>query len=119
MPDHVHLLLTPKPITLERAMGLIKGGFSRRLASNLPVWQRSFTDHRIRDKADYQTRLEYIHQNPVRAHLAEAASHYPHSSADIPAAQRYYPATQPRNLAWKPKTSNAFYASWTPASPKA
>ena len=31
MPDHVHLLLTPQEITLEKAIGLIKGGFSRRL----------------------------------------------------------------------------------------
>jgi putative transposase len=32
MPDHLHLLLTPQE-TLERAIGLIKGGFSHRLAS--------------------------------------------------------------------------------------
>ncbi|HEV2578823.1 MAG TPA: transposase [Acidobacteriaceae bacterium] len=32
MPDHIHLLLTPNEITLERAVQLIKGGFSRRLA---------------------------------------------------------------------------------------
>ena len=30
MPDHVHLILTPQGITVERAMGLIKGGFSHR-----------------------------------------------------------------------------------------
>jgi REP element-mobilizing transposase RayT len=28
MPDHIHLLLTPQGITIERAVGLIKGGFS-------------------------------------------------------------------------------------------
>lgn len=33
MPDHIHLLLTPQDIVLERAMQLIKGGFSHRLAS--------------------------------------------------------------------------------------
>ncbi|RXH57193.1 transposase [Granulicella sibirica] len=78
MPDHVHLLLTPQAITLERAMGLIKGGFSRRLASNLPVWQRSFPDHRIRDQADYQTRLAYIHQNPIRSQLTEDPTQLPY-----------------------------------------
>jgi putative transposase len=32
MPDHVHLLMTPpREITIERAMQLIKGGFSYRL----------------------------------------------------------------------------------------
>ncbi len=28
MPDHIHLLLTPTDITLERTIQLIKGGFS-------------------------------------------------------------------------------------------
>ncbi|HEX3570382.1 MAG TPA: transposase [Acidobacteriaceae bacterium] len=81
MPDHVHLILTPQSITLERAMGLIKGGFSHRLASKLPVWQRGFTDHRIRDAEDMETRRAYIHLNPVRAKLVTAAELYPYSSA--------------------------------------
>jgi putative transposase len=67
MPDHIHLLLTPQGLTIERVVGLIKGGFSHRLGSKLPVWQRGFTDHRIRDGNDFQARREYIHQNPVRA----------------------------------------------------
>ena len=83
MPDHIHLLLTPTQ-TLERAMSLIKGGFSHRLASKLPVWQRSFTDHRIRDREDFAIRRTYIHQNPVRAHLAASAELYPYSSAFLP-----------------------------------
>jgi hypothetical protein len=29
MPDHIHLLLTPEVIALERAIGLIKGTRSR------------------------------------------------------------------------------------------
>ena len=81
MPDHIHLLLTPEAITLERAMQLIKGGFSHRLASHLPVWQRSFTDHRIRDRADFELRRTYIHQNPVRAHLTADPQTYPFVSS--------------------------------------
>jgi putative transposase len=81
MPDHIHLLLTPLEITLERAIGLIKGGFSHRLHSKLPVWQPSFTQHRIRDRQDFLTRLHYIHDNPVRARLATQFNQYPHSSA--------------------------------------
>jgi putative transposase len=56
MPDHVHLILTPQIVTLERAVGFIKGGFSRRLSLEFPVWQRGFTDHRIRDAADMEAR---------------------------------------------------------------
>lgn len=80
MPDHIHLLLTPTE-TIERVMSLIKGGFSHRLASNFPAWQRSYTDHRIRDREDFEVRRKYIHQNPVRARLADMPEQYPYSSA--------------------------------------
>jgi putative transposase len=80
MPDHIHLLLTPQE-TLERVIGLIKGGFSHRLSSKLPVWQRGFTDHRIRDAPDYNIRHRYIHQNPVTARLCDTPEAYRFSSA--------------------------------------
>ena len=81
MPDHIHLLPTPESIALERAIGLIKGGFSHRLASKSSVWQRGFTDHRIRDEEDFSIRLHYIHRNPVTARLALSPDAYPFSSA--------------------------------------
>jgi putative transposase len=68
-------------MTIERAMGLIKGGFSHRLSSKFPVWQRGFTDHRIRSDDEFQARREYIHQNPVRARMVELPGLYPYSSA--------------------------------------
>jgi putative transposase len=81
MPDHIHLLLTPaEDITLERTMQLIKGGFSKRLNSKLSVWQRGFTDHRIRDREDWDKHLAYIHDNPVRAKLCQRPEDYPFSS---------------------------------------
>ena len=56
MPDHFHLLITPGE-ALERAVQKIKGGFSFRvkkeLGSNSEIWQRGFSDHRIRDWEDY------------------------------------------------------------------
>jgi putative transposase len=84
MPDHLHLLITPtRDISLERAMQLIKGGFSYRLgkAKRGLVWQESFTNHRIRDEQDYAHHTEYIRVNPVRARLAERPESYPYSSA--------------------------------------
>jgi len=81
MPDHIHLLLTPQEITLEGALQLIKGGFSRRIGSNFPVWQRGFTDRRIRDREDFLTHRDYIHHNPVRARLCQQPEDYPYSSA--------------------------------------
>src|SRR5947208_6021998 len=80
MPDHLHLLLTPAPeLSLERAMQLIKGGFSYRLgkAKRGLVWQESFTNHRIRHDQDFKHHAEYIRMNPVRAHLVERPEDYP------------------------------------------
>ena len=85
MPDHFHLLLTPMDIPLERAVQLIKGGFSfragRELASACEIWQKGFTDHRIRDAADYERCREYIILNPVRAGFCAESAHYPYSSS--------------------------------------
>jgi putative transposase len=84
MPDHIHALITPAmDISLERAMQLIKGGFSFRLrkAEKIEVWQASFTNHRIRDLEDYEGHREYIWLNPVRARLSVRPEDYPYSSA--------------------------------------
>ena len=83
MPDHVHVLITPKT-SLEKAVQFIKGGFSYRakkeLESNMEVWQKGFSDHRIRDAGDYLHHVPYIRENPVRKHLCEVAVDYPYSS---------------------------------------
>jgi putative transposase len=81
MPDHIHLLLSPQQISVERTIGLIKGGFSHRLGSKLPIWQRSFTDHRIRNREELEQRRDYIHQNPVRARIVDRPELYAYSSA--------------------------------------
>jgi putative transposase len=86
MPDHVHLLITPShDVTIERAVQLIKGAYSHALGAirgrKGEVWQRGFTDHRIRDSEDFAQHRNYIHQNPVRAHLALASSQYRYCSA--------------------------------------
>jgi len=85
MPDHIHLILTPRQITLERAMQFVKGGFSFQLNKNLKakkdIWQPSFMDRRIRDSLEYQKFKDYIWQNPVKRRLARTAEEYPYSSA--------------------------------------
>jgi putative transposase len=76
MPDHFHVLLTPdSQTTLERAMQFIKGGSSKRIREELsfrfPVWQRGFSDHRIRDAGDYDSHQRYIAINPVKRRLVD------------------------------------------------
>src|SRR2546427_5896978 len=84
MPDHLHLLLTPgADISLERAMQLIKGGFSYRLgkAKTGLIWQESFTNHPVRREHDYEPHAGYIRMNPGRARLVGRPGMYPDSSA--------------------------------------
>ncbi|HUN62828.1 MAG TPA: transposase [Candidatus Sulfotelmatobacter sp.] len=86
MPDHFHVLLTPAgDKTLERVVQYIKGGSARRLALEMnmrfPVWQRGFSDHRIRDEVDFASHVRYIDENPVKRRLVVAARDYRWSSA--------------------------------------
>jgi putative transposase len=79
MPEHFHVIITPLT-SLERAVQFVKGGFSFRakkdLKSSMEVWQRGFSDHRIRDAEDYFRHVEYICRNPVSRGLVEVASDY-------------------------------------------
>jgi putative transposase len=84
MPNHFHVLITPAE-ALERAVQFIKGGFSYRAKKELgllhEIWQRGFSDHRIRGFADYVQHRNYIHLNPVRAGLVYKPEEYSYSSA--------------------------------------
>ena len=85
MPDHFHLLITPSE-SLERAVQCVKGGFSFRakkeLSWNGDVWVKGFSDHRIRDDADFEVHQRYIERNPIEAKLVERAEEYAYCSAN-------------------------------------
>jgi REP-associated tyrosine transposase len=85
MPNHFHLILTVlEDSTLERAMQLIKGGFSNQagklLGVHSAIWQKSFVDRRVRDRAELAKYTAYIHQNRVKAGLPETADEYRYPS---------------------------------------
>ncbi len=72
MPDHVHLLMTVgSDMTIEKAMPLIKGGFSHRLRKESgylgEVWQRGFSERRVENRRAFLQQREYIAGNPGRA----------------------------------------------------
>jgi putative transposase len=86
MPEHIHLLVTPAiDVTLEHAIQLVKGGYSYALGTsigrNREIWERGFTDHRIRDERDFLHHVNYIHSNPVERGLVCNPSEYRYSSA--------------------------------------
>jgi putative transposase len=83
MPDHVHLLMTvASDMSIEKAMQLIKGGFSYRLKKEFAylgeVWQHGFSEVRVDDKESVARFREYIAQNPVKAGLADSPGLYPY-----------------------------------------
>jgi putative transposase len=86
MPDHFHVLITPTE-TLERALQLIKGGFSFRARKELgfggEIWQKSFYDRRVRDVEEYYAFREYIRRNPVKRGLVRVAKEYLYSSGRL------------------------------------
>ena len=101
MPDHLHLLMTlPGEMTIEKAMQLIKGGFSYRLRREFgyqgEVWQRGFSEVRISDGQSFMQHREYIVQNPVKAGLVETAEQYPYGYTYL--AKQKAQGLKPRSL---------------------
>lgn len=73
MPDHVHILLQIRadeygnPMVapdLSRIIQQLKGYVSKRTGKS--IWQKSYFDHVIRNRADYNEHLKYIYDNPFR-----------------------------------------------------
>jgi putative transposase len=83
MPDHLHLLLTVEDgMTVEKAMQLVKGGFSYRLKKETgylgEVWQRGFSEVQVLGKESILQHRTYIAMNPVKAGLVESPEQYPY-----------------------------------------
>ena len=93
VPNHVHILMTvPGDMSLEKAMQLIKGGFSFRAKKELgfqgEVWQRGFSDVRIADEQSFKQHQDYIDNNPVKAGLANLPEEYLAGSAHLKKRKR-------------------------------
>ena len=82
MPDHLHLLISPREGNLA---DLINGwkSFSANLLRQEglrePLWQRGFFDHALRREEDIEAVANYIVNNPVRAGLVKHWEDYPYS----------------------------------------
>jgi putative transposase len=85
MRNHVHLLITiDELISIEKAVQLIKGGFSFRAKKELgfrgEIWQRGFSDVRIHGEESFREHQKYIYENPVKAGMARRAEEFTHCS---------------------------------------
>ncbi|TWT42274.1 Transposase IS200 like protein [Phycisphaerae bacterium RAS1] len=124
LPDHLHMIWTlpPEDGDFSDRWRLIKSEFTRRFLraggaealrsdsrlrnGERGVWQRRYWEHRIRDDADYQRHVEYIHFNPVKHGLALCPHAWRWSSFSHWVAARLYDedwaCACPRNGAPRP-----------------
>ncbi len=85
LPDHLHLILDPFGEDFSRIMQRLKMSFGalyrKRIGwSSGRVWQHRYWDHVIRDQADLNRHIDYIHYNPVKHGLVTSLSDWVHSS---------------------------------------
>ncbi len=94
LPDHLHTLWTlpPGDADFPTRWKKIKAAFSRSLPNTEPrstsrarkgergVWQRRYWEHAVRDQADWQRHMDYIHFNPVKHGHVQRVADWPHSS---------------------------------------
>ena len=89
MPNHVHLLITPR-VNVSKALGSLKAGSAK--SANLLLgragqtfWQDESYDHFVRNDEELRRIQRYIENNPVTAGLVSKAEDYVWSSAGRPA----------------------------------
>jgi putative transposase len=109
LPDHLHAIWTLpedddryaarwaviKSCVTKRCKNLVGAGenvnlsMSRRQEGGF--WQRRFWEHVIRDEADFQRHLNYLHWNPVKHGYAKTPMDWPYSTIHRFVAQGFYP----------------------------
>ena len=94
LPDHLHAIwrLPDGDTEYPLCWSLIKSGFSRNLQPSQTrssskvarrekgIWQRRYWEHQIRDDADMERHIDYIHANPLKHGLVSNPADWPYSS---------------------------------------
>ena len=96
LPEHLHCIWTlpTNENDFSTRWSLIKGGFSRlchpkykgkisasrQSKKEQGVWQRRFWEHQIRDEADFNYHMDYIHYNPEKHGYVTAPKDWKYSS---------------------------------------
>ncbi len=93
LPDHWHAVWTlpPHDAAYARRIRLIKARFTRYLVrageriekdhrGEYHLWQKRFWEHTIRDDADFESHLNYIHFNPVKHGHVDHVRDWPYST---------------------------------------
>ena len=69
---------------------LRKSSESRREST---IWQRRYWEHQIRDQADFNNHMDYIHYNPVKHGLCDRPDLWPFSTLHRYIKQGLYPSS--------------------------
>jgi putative transposase len=105
LPEHLHAVwsLPADDADFPLRWNLVKGGFSRSLPTPVArapskaakrdkgIWQRRYWEHTIRDDADLERHVDYIHFNPVKHGHVSQVCDWPYSSFHRYVAQDVLP----------------------------
>lgn len=119
LPDQLHCVIELPPGDADFAVRwrLIKMGFSKGLPKTerrsatrqrrgeRGIWQRRYWEHLIRDDADFQAHMDYVHINPLKHGLVTRVSDWPYSTFHRLVERGVYPAdwagsVEPSGLAY-------------------
>ncbi len=94
LPDHLHCVieLPSNDADFATRLRLIKSGFSKAVPKTeyrsdirlkrgeRGVWQRRYWEHLIKNEADYQAHMDYVHINPLKHGLVKQVGEWPYST---------------------------------------
>jgi putative transposase len=106
LPEHMHCVieLPQHDADFATRWRLIKMAFSKAIprAERLSevrarrgergIWQRRYWEHLIRNEADFQAHMDYVHINPVKHGLVKQVADWPYSTFHRLVEQGVYPA---------------------------
>ena len=80
MPDHLHFFCAPHDLHfgIDKWVEYWKRQFSRRHLNQPWSWQRKSFHHRIRDRVEYEEKLAYVRENPLRKQLVVKSEDWPY-----------------------------------------
>ena len=106
LPEHMHCVieLPSDDADFATRWRLIKSGFSKAMPKNerrsnvrikrgeRGIWQRRYWEHLIKNDADYQAHMDYVHINPLKHGLVSQVKDWPYSTFHRWVTHGLYPA---------------------------
>jgi putative transposase len=87
MPDHLHFFTISNETRGAASLSRFMAGFKQWTAKGIlgsagaaaPLWQKEFFDHVLRSNESYESKWNYVRENPVRAGLVNRPDDWPYS----------------------------------------